>query len=61
MPSTGRGFGPGGSEAVEALDFLSQKKTARRRLAEAARTGVEGMVGREEEKENRGLVEERCG
>lgn len=46
LPNTGRGFGPGGSDPAEALDFLSQMKTARRRLAEAARTGVEGMVGK---------------
>lgn len=53
LPNNGTGFGPGGSDAAEALGFRSQMKTTRRRPAEATRTGVEGIAQREVEEGER--------
>ena len=44
LPTRGNGVGPGGRDGVEGLSFRSQTRTAMRRLAEAARTDVEGML-----------------
>lgn len=40
FPTNGRGFGPGGKDAVEALDFRIQMKRATRRLASPAKEEV---------------------
>jgi len=45
FPNNGKGFGPGGKDAEEALGFRNQTKKATRRQAEAANTEVLVMAG----------------
>lgn len=40
LPTSGKGFGPGGRDAVEALDFRSQMKRVTRRHARHAKVDV---------------------
>lgn len=56
LPTRGRGFGPGGRDAVEAFDLRSQTKTARRKPVVATMMGAEDMW-REEEGKERGREE----
>ena len=50
LPSSGKGFGPGGKDAREALGFRNQMKRMGRRLARASRTEEEVMGGQERRK-----------